>query len=122
MRGQGDNTFSFRCANGLYLVTLIIGDADAATSDFDVLAEGEIKLQQKKLNKEEFKSQLFAVRVKDGRLDLTFHALKEYWLVNGVILQPLIYATEDYTFLKPWWRWEWTGGGLAAKHGYEVGE
>ena len=109
IKGRSDNTFDIKCKNGLYIATLIIGDTSRAVKAFDVYAEGELKLQQKALDRGQFKSQSFAVRVEDEKLNLKFHAPKDSWLINGVILQPLIYASEDYTFLKPWWRWAWQG-------------
>ncbi|MFW6059274.1 MAG: hypothetical protein ACODAQ_03785 [Phycisphaeraceae bacterium] len=98
-------TFRMHCPPGDYLLTVTVGDLEGAVGPMSLAVNGEPWLDGLEVATGDFQSRTTAVTVNEARtIDLALDG--EPWALNGVIVQPLRLAHEDYQTRRPWWHHE----------------
>ena len=96
--GSGDNSFSFAHENCIALLNLIINGKGGAVEG-TVRANGG-KPNAFKVASGDVETILIPVWIKDGKVKLDFTG---DWMVTGIVMQPMLYPTEDYIFSRSYW-------------------
>jgi fibronectin type 3 domain-containing protein len=87
---SSDHTFSVDLSNGVYNVTLIVGDLSFDHNKIDVYAEGVLKVNDLTVPKGTFTVVSFTVTVSDGQLNIGFHddgGVDPNWVINAMTIE-----------------------------------
>jgi len=86
---KSDATFSMDVDNGIYSVTLTLGDQNRSCDGICIYAEDELKLSDIYCDKGKFVKRWFTVNVTDGRLDIKFNDTEGdyYWAVTSMVIE-----------------------------------
>ncbi len=101
VRGKGRRTFRIAgLENGFHIVTVGAGNYDGAPNAFRIAVNGESLAAEVTVKPKTARTFARAVHVRDGKLDI---ALDGDFLLSTIAVQPLIYDSEDFSFLRgPW--------------------
>ena len=89
---SSDGTFVVDLSDGEYEVDIHLGESLVSTDQVEILAEGELKLENISTAAHEFKTESFSVTVSDGQLNLTFHdggGANPFWIINGLEIKSI---------------------------------
>jgi len=96
--------FQMKAPPGDYLLTVIAGDLEKPVGPMKVSVNGQPWLADLQSETAQFAAPHTVVSTSDSIISI---ALKgEPWVLNGIILQPLMMASEDYHTRQRWWRQE----------------
>jgi fibronectin type 3 domain-containing protein len=90
---SADGMFKLDVANGMYQVTLVVGDANYMHDKMDVYAEGVLAVGNITVPPGTFKEVTFTVSVNDGQLNIVFHdggGVDSNWVINAVSVEALV--------------------------------
>lgn len=97
---SAEGVFELALSSGLYLLTLNVHDAEAATGPFTVAGPDGVLCRDVKVPRGEHWIKTVPLRCHDGR---TFVRLSGDWKVNGFTLQEILGEAEDFLFDRPFW-------------------
>lgn len=97
------NTFLMDVTPGYYVATLRVGHNSIATGPFNVLLNGECLARDVQVPAGETKTLLLAkyVRAPERQLKIAFEG--NAWALRSVVIHPIIYQNEDFTFDRELW-------------------
>ena len=93
-------TFRMLTPPGDYLLTLIVGDKDESAGPMS-LSVADQTIGDFHVEPGGFISKTILVQPTEGVIDIGVQG--EKWILNGVILQPLMMSQEDYQQRRSWW-------------------
>jgi len=88
-----DGMFKVDVANGMYQVTLVVGDANSMHDKMDIYAEGVLAVGNITVPPGTFKEVTFTVSVNDGQLTMVFHdggGVDSNWVINALSVEALV--------------------------------
>ena len=98
--GRGKHVFIRDIIPGIYAVSLRIGGVNAGP--FDVALNGDVQAKGVTVKKGEVKNLHLRKYIRSDKMRIEFSS-EDTWAVSTIIVQPLIYAYEDFAFDRgPW--------------------
>jgi hypothetical protein len=94
--------FQMQAPPGDYLLTVIAGDLEKPVGPMKISVNGQQWLDNLKSEAAQFAAPHTVISTADGRIALAVEGAP--WVLNGIILQPLMTASEDYRVRQKWWR------------------
>ncbi len=99
-----ENTFIVDVTPGIYVITLRIGNKERDTGPFDVYVNEERYVENIFVKRGEIERIIFAtyIRRPENQIRIRFRSEKN-WSVNSLVLQAVIYQTQDFAFDRGLW-------------------
>lgn len=106
---QGKATFRIDHPNATVLVNVLLSGL-ATKGDVEIKVSGNPTIKTAAIQSNGRVTATVPARITDGRLEVTLDG--KQWMLSGIVVQPLFYATEDYMFTRCWWAlgrepWRW---------------